>query len=132
MARTTLGKELEVRTTNQKGQLAKVTGPISEARVNITGMAAIGQGSDAYFWFVTSDNTKAREVLTKAGLKVEERDVCCVELDDRPGTAFDAANRLAGAGLNIDHWYFSSGVGSTSKVYFSCDNCQKATQVLGS
>lgn len=131
MGKTTVTKELGVKTTNTKGQLAKITGPVSEAKVNITALTAIGQGNDAWLWFVTADNTKARDVLTKAGFQVSERDVCCVELADQPGTVFDTARKLADGGFNIDHLYFSCSSGPTAKVYFSCDNCQKAITVLG-
>ncbi|MBI4366694.1 MAG: acetolactate synthase [Deltaproteobacteria bacterium] len=131
MGKCTWAKELWVKGKNVKGELAKLTAPVAEAKVNITALCGVGQGADAWFWLVTDNNTKAREVLSKAGLKVEERDCCCVELPDKPGTCWDVATKLSDGGINIDHWYHASCGGSTAKVYFSCDNCQKAAQLLG-
>lgn len=131
MARCTCMKELGVKTGNKKGELARVTGPMAEAKVNVTALCGVGQGSDGWFWFVTDNNGKAREALAKAGLQVTERDCCCLELADKPGTCWEAATKLANGGLNIDHWYYSCSGAPSAKIYFSCDNCQKAAQLLG-
>lgn len=131
MGRCTCVKELGVKTTNTTGQLTKVTGPVAEAKINVTALTAIGTGNDAWFWFVTDNNSKATEVLTKAGFQVTEKDCCCLELSDKPGTCFEAARKLSDGGINLNHLYYSCAGGPTANVYFSCDNCQKAATLLG-
>lgn len=131
MGKATVTKELVVKGTNTSGQLAKLTGPIAEAKVNVTALCAVGQGGDAWYWLVTDNNATARDALTKAGWSVTEKDCCCVELTDRPGTCWETATTLANAGINLDHWYYSCCGAPTAKAYFSCDNCQKAVSTLG-
>lgn len=130
MGTCTCTTELGLKTPNTKGQLARITGPIAEAKVNITALTAVGTGSDAWFWFVTDNNTTAKDRLTKAGFQVTERDCCCLELANKPGTCFAAATTLANGGVNIDHWYYSSAGGGTAKIYFACDDCKKAATLL--
>ena len=132
MANTKLGKELSVTAPNEVGTMAKICGPISEAKVNIWALSAWGEGNKGYFRFITDNNKKAYDALKTTGFPVEEKEIVVTELEDKPGTCFTASRKLAQAGVNINYWYYTTCGGCpTSRIVFSTNNNKKAVEVLG-
>lgn len=132
MANTKVAKELWVTASNAVGTLAKVCAPISEAKVNIWALSAWGEGDRGCFRLVTDDTRKAFDVLKASGFTVEERETVVTELEDKPGTCWNAVQKLSQAGVNINYWYYTTCGGCpTARVVFSTNNNQKAAQLLG-
>ena len=126
----TLGKELFVTTDNKVGTLLKVAAPIKEAGVSIRACCAWGDGTKANFLLVTDNNDKANQALKKAGLSPQESEAVLTELPNRIGSLAEAAQKLANAGVDIDHCYVSASGGQALAVFATKDNA-KALKALG-
>jgi hypothetical protein len=132
MAKTTLCKEVIVTCPNKVGTLAKVTTALAEAKVNVDACCCYTQdGTTCNFHLVTSDTAKTTDLCKKAGWTCKENAVVCCELNNKPGTLADAANKLAQAGVDTEYCWATTGNGSTTKVFFCTKDNNKAAKVLG-
>ncbi len=132
MTNTRLEKEIWVTTSNEVGTLAKLTAPLSEAKVNVWAMCAYGEGNTGTFMFITDNYDKTTDLLAKAGYTTTTKDVVVTELEDKPGTTWNTAQTLATAGININYYYVTtSGTNNTTRVIFNTDNNEKALTLLG-
>lgn len=125
----TLGKEIIVTSENKIGALVKVAGPIKEAGISIRAVCAWGDGGKASFLLVTENNQKAEEALKKVGFTTKQNEVVLVELTNKIGSLAEAAQRLSGAGIDIDHCYVSAHGGQALAIFATKDN-QKAMKIL--
>jgi hypothetical protein len=95
---------LNVCLDDRPGTLAKATGAIANAGINIEGYCAVPQGQEGEgaFRVVTRDLRAHRKARESAGFKVqEERDIAIVEVEDRPGSFVQILRRLAENELNV-------------------------------
>lgn len=125
-----LTKEISVTTENKSGALAKAAGCLKEANVSIQAVHCWDKGKEATFMFLTENNPKAVEALKKGGYKPTEREVVCCNLENRVGSFAEATQKLAQAGLSLEHCYVTA-TGSKALCVFWTNNNQKALQVLG-
>jgi hypothetical protein len=125
-----LGKEIFVTTENKVGMLLKITAPIKEAGVSIRGVCAWGDAGKANFLVVTENNEKANQALKKAGYAPQETEVVLADLANKIGSLAEAAQKLAGAGVDIDHCYVTASGSQALAVFATKDNA-KAVKVLG-
>jgi len=125
-----LSKELMVITENKVGALAKAAGVVKEVGVSIRAVCAWCEPGKANFLIVTENNDKASEALKKAGYKIEEHEVVLADLQNRVGSLAEATQKIAQAGVDIDHCYVSASGGQALAVFCTKDN-KKALQALG-
>ena len=114
MGTATKCTELYVKTKDEKGALAKCTVTLRENNVNIEGLCAYGMDGNASFMFITSDNTKAKQLLTEGGYTVEENEVVWWQTTNTAGTLNKATAALAEKGVNINYMYCTAGTGNTN------------------
>lgn len=128
--KTIKAEEIFFSTENQPGKLEEVSKAISEAGVNIRAINGYVVGKRAFFRIITSDNTKAREVLSSLG-EVEIKEVVILELPDEIGKLHEVTLRLKEAGIDLTHIYGTTSSGATScTLVFSSNDNTKATEVL--
>lgn len=108
MAKASLIKQLKVEADNKVGTLADVSGAIAETGVNITAICGYGIEGKAFFYIVTSDNTKVISALSQKGYKVGENEVVAVKLEDKVGQAKEIANKIKAAGIDLEYIYGST------------------------
>lgn len=90
---------------NRPGNLAKITGAVAGAGVNITGFfASDGKGRSAVRLLV-SNAARARAALRKAGFRVTQEPAVVLQLTDKPGQLARAAAKLARARVNVGYGY---------------------------
>ncbi|MBI1908836.1 MAG: hypothetical protein HYS22_01535 [Deltaproteobacteria bacterium] len=124
-------KELSAHCPNKVGTFAKACGAIKEANVNIEAACAWGEKQDAVFHIVTANNTRAKEALEKAGFQVEENEVVMADLAFRVGSLAEASQRLAGAGIDVNYCYCSTGeTASTAHGIFNTKDNKKAAGLV--
>lgn len=134
MPNTKLTNEIWVTTPNKVGALSHVTAPLAEGKINIEGLCAwVDTGTNtATFMMLTANNPKARDLLKQAGYKPEEKEVVVTYLDDKPGTCWNAAQKLSQAGVDINYTYFTTCGGECpGQVVFNTKDNNKAVKVLG-
>lgn len=130
MTRVFKAHELIVTTPNETGMLARVTSPIAEARVNVNACFATVQKKDASFHFLTSDNEKAQQALSKAGFKANGRDVIVVETSNEIGSLAKAASQLAEARVDLDSCYATAGSHGNTWIVFGTSTIEKALNAI--
>ena len=96
---------------NKPGVLASVTGALGKAHVNMLALTLMDTGEHGVLRIITDDANATRTVLGSAHDRWTETDVLVLEMDNKPGTFADTAQKLADAHVNITYAYCSSGAG---------------------
>lgn len=123
-------EELLVTAPTKVGLLAEVTGAIAGAGVDIHAMGAYDKGGNGEFLLITSDNDAAAAAIAAAGAAVERNDVVAVDLADSPGALAGVARMLAGAGVNVDWVYATTGDGLYTLAVLKVADPARAVEIL--
>ena len=126
------GEELILTVENKVGKLEEVTTLLKDKGINLRGIAAYVVNDKAMFRLITSDNSKAKEILKNLGtLAVKE--VVIVDIPDEVGQLNLIATKLKAAGLGLTHIYGTTSMPHQSAiiVFASTDN-NKALEVIAS
>ncbi len=117
---------------NKPGVLARVTGALATAKVNLVAVTLVDSQEHGVLRMVAEKPDEARDVLKKLNLPMTETDVLCVDLPNRPGALADVATLLGTNHININYAYVTSGAagGRTTGVFKVADQ-SKAIHVLG-
>lgn len=124
------GEEIFITTDNKMGKLEEVTKLVTDSGINIRGLSAYAVGDKAYFRLITSDNTKAKEILKNVGA-LQTKEVIIADMPDEVGELNRLAAKLKAANIDLTHIY-----GTTSKphqsaiIVFSSNNNSKALELL--
>jgi len=100
-------RDLEIRLSNQPGELGRLGDALGRAGVSIEGGGVFADGAGALAHFLFADADAARRALSAAGFDVrEDRPVVTQRLDQaRPGQLGSLTRALGEAGVNIDVMY---------------------------
>jgi hypothetical protein len=102
--------DLTISLPNRPGTLAAAADALGRAGINIDGVsgATVG-GGEGIGHLLVADGAAARQALEGAGTIVAgERRVLVAEVEDRPGTLAEVAEKLAAANINIDVIYLAT------------------------
>lgn len=120
---------------NKPGVLAQVTEALATAKQNIIAMTLVDAQEHGVLRVVTEDPAATRESLKKLNLPINETDVLCLEMSNRPGALADVATALGTNHININYAYVTSGApgGHTTGVFKVADpaKAQKVLKSLG-
>ena len=124
-------KELTVWIENKPGTLAAMAKALGKAKVNILAFMTEEAEGQSRVRLVTDNPAKAGKTLTGLNLRFSEEEIVGVILANKPGTLAEAAGKLGGAGINIDHGYTGSEVGSKKQlVVFAVTDVKQAGKIL--
>ena len=116
---------------NHPEALGRVAQALAREGINMSGAMTGGLGGPSVFRFVAERPSGVRERLESDGCAVEESQVCCVEIPDRPGELERVSRLLLDQGISIHHMYGTSrGEGSPVTVVLSVSDPKKAVFVL--
>jgi hypothetical protein len=102
--------DLTVILEDRPGELARLGAATGQAGINIEGMCALTGEGKGFIHILVEDGPAARETLEGAGMGVaDEREVLVVDVENRPGTLGEVAQRLAEASVNIELVYTTFG-----------------------
>jgi hypothetical protein len=102
--------DLMVILENRPGELARLGAATGRVGINIEGMCALTGEGKGFIHILVEDGPAAREALEEAGMGVaDEREVLVVDVENRPGTLGEVAQRLAEASVNIELVYSTFG-----------------------
>jgi hypothetical protein len=119
--------QLTVCLENKPGQLAKMTGALKRAKVNILAGSVADSTDTGVIRLVTDNPAKAKATLTRAGMKPTQQAVLGLSLPNKPGALADAAAALAAAGVNINYAYGSvDKAAPKGLIIFGVDDLAKA------
>ncbi|MCE5315337.1 MAG: ACT domain-containing protein [Armatimonadota bacterium] len=97
--------EIRVFVENKPGKLAKISGVLGEAGIDIINLDLADDGQFGIFKLLTADPAKAKQALADAGMTVAFNKVAVIEIDDQPGGLVKLARALEGSGLSVQDAY---------------------------
>lgn len=119
--------DLTVILEDQPGSLAKVSGALGIAMVNIDGICGMTVAGKAYIHVLVQDGGKARRVLEANHIQVsKETEVLVLDVEDRPGIVGNISRRLAAAEVDVQITYLAT----STRLVVGVDDLEKAKATL--
>jgi hypothetical protein len=111
----------------QAGTLARLTGALSDAGVNLQGCSGQQFGPEGIIHLLVEDAEGAREAAARAGFVVRgEHEVLVADIEDRPGALAALLAPLADAGINVSLTYLATG----SRLVIGVDDVEQARSAM--
>ena len=130
MAKASKVKQLFFSLPNNVGLLMEITEALAKAKINVEAICAYAwEELNASFMMVTDNNTKAKNVLSKMGAKVELEQVLALEVPNKVGELHKATKKIAFAGIDIYYLYGSPAKGKMTLI-LKTENDKKALKAL--
>ena len=124
-------KQFSVFLANKPKVLAEVCQALAEAKINVRAMSMMDSVEHGVLRVVVGDAGNARKVLQKLSLPIQETDVLCVTLPNRPGAMADLLIRLASASIKLSYAYVTAGAtGGKTVAVMKVNNLAKAQRAL--
>jgi hypothetical protein len=110
---------------DRPGMLAKAIGCVSRAGINIDGYTEM----NGVVHVLTTDLPATRRVLADAGFRiVQEQQIVLVPVEDTPGAAAHAFQRIADAHINVRYTYLATG----NRLVIASDNAEAVLHAVTS
>ena len=122
--------QITVSAQSKPGVLAKVSGVLAGAGVNIVAICAGETAGRGKVRLIVSDAARAKAALTAAKIRCGEEPALMLALDDRPGALAEVASKLAAAKINIKCAYATAGSGGRVQAVLVVANPDKAERAL--
>ncbi len=123
-------RELIVIAGNKTGTGHRIFEAMFQKQINVIAFHGYTLGKKVVLTFVTDDNTKARQVLKKAGFEVDTRDVILVECPNKPGVFEKVTGKMDFAGVDIDYAYATSTSKTRGSIVLNTVDNKKALRAL--
>ena len=122
-------KQLSIFIENKGGTLIKVLNMLSKAGIQIIA-STLADTKDYGIYRVLCDNpAQAYMLLREEGINVQLSDVIALSIDDTPGCAAKAIDKISATGINILYLYSFLWRGKGVLVFRTDDNT-KATETI--
>ena len=115
---------------NKPGTLAKVTGALSRAKVNIRAISVADTAEACVVRLLVDAAQKARQALKRGKFTVAESRVVAICAKDEPGALTKLSGKLGKAGVNVDYVY-GSACGGDALLVIAADNVAKVEKLIG-
>lgn len=122
-------KIFTVQGKNRSGELAKLTGALSDKNVNVL-ITALGWGDQGVACFVASDEAMAENALKASGFEFKMFPALTIRLHDEPGMAADVTRKLGDQGVNIECWLPVNVTEDQGIFTLGVDNLEAAKKAL--
>jgi hypothetical protein len=118
---------------NRPGVMARVTGALAEAGVNLDALMLADSGEHGVLRVVSAGGADTiREVLTETHDRWTETDVLVLDMSNTPGGFAAIARKLADAGVNVLYAYATAGADVKKNIaVFKVADTEAAVRVLG-
>ncbi len=124
-------KQLSVFLENRPGMLARACSIMSDNGVNILALSIHDTVDHAVVRLFVDNPTKALLLVEQEGFYVLEQEVVVLDVDNRPGSLTEIAQKLAEADINIDYAYCTATEGQIHGcLVIKTDDPEKASEVL--
>jgi hypothetical protein len=119
-----MATDLTLYLDDHPGELARVSGVLGAAGVNIHGFCAVTSGGgSAEVHILVDDMAAAFTTLAAEGVQVAlEQEVVVLTVEDRPGVLGEVSRKLGESGVNITLAYLATG----TRLVFAADDLAAA------
>jgi hypothetical protein len=123
-----MATDLTLYLDDQPGELARLSGLLGDAGVNIEGFCALTSGGGrAEVHVLVDDMDGAFATLAAGGVKIAmEQEVAVVPVEDRPGVLGEMSQKLGRSGVNITLAYLAT----KTRLVFAADDLAAAKAAL--
>lgn len=90
-----------IKVEDRPGTLDAIADLMGKQGINIDGCSGISSGGKGIVYLIANNPQKATEILNKAGVKYEIRELLEVNVQDKPGELAKVTQALAEAKVNI-------------------------------
>lgn len=122
-------KQLSIFLENKNGTLIKVLDTLSKANIQIIASTVADTKDYGIYRVLCNNPVQAYMLLKDEGINVQLTDVFAISIDDTPGTAANAVNKISASGVNILYLY-SFLWKSMGVLVFRTDNNEKAQETI--
>ena len=98
-------KQLSIFLENKNGTLIKVLDTLSKANIQIIASTVADTKDYGIYRVLCNNPVQAYMLLKDEGINVQLTDVFAISIDDTPGTAANAINKISASGVNILYLY---------------------------
>ncbi len=116
---------------NKPGVLASLCKVLGDAGVNIEALCAPEVPGKGKLRLLVSDPAKAEAALREAKIRAGKEEAVTVVLENHPGAMAAAAQKLAGAKVNIKCAYATTAGPGQATAVLTVSNVPKALAALG-
>ena len=122
-------KQLSIFIENKNGTLIKVLDTLSKANIQIIASTVADTKDYGIYRVLCNNPVQAYMLLKDEGINVQLTDVFAISIDDTPGTAANAINKISASGVNILYLY-SFLWKNMGVLVFRTDNNEKAQETI--
>ncbi len=116
---------------NKPGILSQVLAELAREKVNVIAMTMMDSVEHGVLRLVATGSAHIRKILRKINLQINETDVLCINLPNRPGAMADIAAKLSEGHININYCYVTAGArGGRTTGIFKVADIKKAMKIL--
>ena len=125
-------KQISVFLENKSGELARVTGLLSENGINLRALDIAQTLDYGIIRFVSDQQTRAAEILSENDYVLHVSEVFAVKVPDRPGGLSGLLNILSENGINVEYMYSSFSISDRDVVMIlRISDREKFERVIG-
>lgn len=111
---------------NRPGRLAEICRVLGGVGINIRGFSVADMAEYGIFRLIVPHPDKAQEVLTGSGFTVNQSDVLCLDVPDRPGGLAGVLEIFSDNGVSVEYMYAIA----YTKIVFGVEDLDKAIAAL--
>lgn len=124
-------QQLAVFLQNKPGHLGGICKTLADNGINIITLSLADTQQFGILRLIVKEWKLAAQKLEEAGYLVQLREVCAVEVDDKPGGMHRIVEIIGKAGVNIEYVYaFTFHKSGRAVLVFRFDDPDKATEAL--
>lgn len=124
-------KQLSIFLDNRPGVLARTCQALAKDGINILALSISDTVDHAVVRLLVTDVPKAATILQRLHHTVHERDVLLLEVPNVPGSLAGLAEKLAGAGINIEYAYCTSASQAVGNLVLRTNDLEATIDALG-
>lgn len=121
--------QLSIFMPNEHGRLSAVLNVLREADIQLIATTIADTSDFGIYRIICNEPVRAYEELKGKGVNVSLTDVFAIELDDKPGSAADAVERLSKDGVEVAYMY-SFLLGGKGIMVFKAKDAEKAHESI--
>ena len=123
--------QLAVFLDNRPGMLARTCQALAKADINILALSILDTVDHAIVRMVVDKPKEAETVLSKMHAMIQRRDVLVLDVPNQIGVLADVAERLTGAGINLEYAYCTaSSAQGTGTIVLRTNDLEATINVL--
>lgn len=127
-----IGRLITVTVNNEPGQLARLSGALKEAGINIRAVAGWVEGNTGKMKLLADDPEKACTAASAVVDNCSFDEAVCVQVENKTGAMFEIAQKIADAGINVTSVHATAAENEAmATIMLQAENNEELLKALG-